>query len=423
VIVIALFVAVGLGIVTLPIARRMAIVERDPRMAGTLMAACITHLAFAPISIWVVDHFYHGITDYTKYVNQGAILAHNFDSFHFTTAGSGTSAVGAGGVAVAAGIVFAIVGVNKLAAFFVFGWLAFISSICFYRAYSITFPESEHRRRYALLIFFLPSLLFWTAGISKETVMYVSMGVAAYGAARILTHRSGGLLLLALGSALGLYVRPQELLLFLAAVGAATLFRPRTRKGLGGIRRVGVMILQVLLLLAAVALTHKVRGGVTNLSTISANNAAASTSGTSASVPYSTSPAAYPRDLYAVLLDPLPITAHGAGQYVAAVENSILVVLILMSLRRLRYAARAAFQRPYVMVAILYIVTWIYAFAALSNLGLIDRERVLMLPFLLVLLCIPISPKGEPKRYPWELSRRRRRTKQRSWSRGSATRV
>jgi len=45
----------------------------------------------------------------------------------------------------------------------------------------------------------------------------------------------------------------------------------------------------------------------------------------------------------------------------------------------------------------------------LSNLGLIDRERVLMLPFLLVILAIPISPKDGPARYPWELRRRERR--------------
>ncbi len=53
-------------------------------------------------------------------------------------------------------------------------------------------------------------------------------------------------------------------------------------------------------------------------------------------------------------------------------------------------------------------LTFIYTFAALGNLGLIERERVMMFPFLLVLLCIPRAPKGSPPRYLWELRRRAR---------------
>ena len=51
----------------------------------------------------------------------------------------------------------------------------------------------------------------------------------------------------------------------------------------------------------------------------------------------------------------------------------------------------------------------------MGNLGLIDRERVLLLPFLLVPLAVPISPKGTPPQYPWEISgRKKRRSRKRS---------
>ena len=74
-------------------------------------------------------------------------------------------------------------------------------------------------------------------------------------------------------------------------------------------------------------------------------------------------------------------------------------------------------MRPYVMVCILYCGVWMYSFAALGNLGIIERERVLMLPFLLVLLCIPVAPKGKPPQYPWEQPRRvRRRQGRTNWS-------
>ena len=57
-------------------------------MVKLLMWAVGVHLAFAPLSILVVDHFYHGLTDYTQYIGQGAVLAENFTSLHFTLAGS-----------------------------------------------------------------------------------------------------------------------------------------------------------------------------------------------------------------------------------------------------------------------------------------------------------------------------------------------
>jgi hypothetical protein len=78
------------------------------------------------------------------------------------------------------------------------------------------------------------------------------------------------------------------------------------------------------------------------------------------------------------------------------------------------------FVRPYVLMCVLYSIAFPYAFAALNNLGLIDRERVLLLPFLLVPLCIPLSPRGTRPNFPWEYSegRQRRRARQARW--GSA---
>ena len=38
----------------------------------------------------------------------------------------------------------------------------------------------------------------------------------------------------------------------------------------------------------------------------------------SSNVPYSTNLATYPRDIYEVMLNPLPFNAHGFGQLVAA---------------------------------------------------------------------------------------------------------
>jgi hypothetical protein len=60
------------------------------------------------------------------------------------------------------------------------------------------------------------------------------------------------------------------------------------------------------------------------------------------------------------------------------------------------------------MLCLVYSLTFMYAFAALGNLGLIERERIMMFPFMLVLLCIPRTPKGRRPAFEWELRRRAR---------------
>ena len=52
-------------------------------------------------------------------------------------------------------------------------------------------------------------------------------------------------------------------------------------------------------------------------------------------------------------------------------------------------------QRPYVFTALFYSVVFVFAFAALGNLGLITRERTLLLPFLFIVLAFPMAQPGE----------------------------
>jgi len=410
-------VAIVLIVISVPICRKVSDIEKDEGLNGLLMVAMVTHLVFTIVSLYVVNHVYHGITDYTRYVNQGAIIGRHFDRFDFTLPYSVShKLLGDGSVSVAAGVVFAIVGVNKIAGFLVFSWLAFLASICFYRAFSVTFPEAN-RRRYAYLVFFLPSLLFWTSAISKEAMMFISLGLMAYGAALVLTQGRGGVGFLVIGTIIGVYVRPQELLLFLGAFAIAGVFRRANKRSLRGIRRILVMALQAALLIAAVTLAQQLgkTAPVFNLTQLSQNNR-----GQASSITYHPGPAGYPRDIETVLFNPLPFDAHGNTQKFAAFENTIILILILLSLPRIRLLIRTAFLRPYVLLAVLYSAAWPYAFAALGNLGLIDRERIMLLPFLMIPLAIPIAPKGRPK-FEWELSAAQRRKRKKPNTRWSAS--
>jgi hypothetical protein len=415
---IALGIAIFLVILTVPIARRVAARERDPQLYRILMAAVVVHLLMSEVNLWVVVHLYHGVTDTTRYVDQGAILARRFRTFNFSLAGvrPPIDVLNQGSVSIACGVIMAIIGINKLGLFVVFSWLAFLATVAFYRAFSLTFPEGN-RRRYAYMVFFLPSLLYWTADASKETMMYLSLGLCALGAASVLAHKRGGAPLLVVGTIIGIYVRPQELLLFMVAFAVAGLFRRRNaQKSLRGLRRILVMALQAALLLAAVSLSQQLakKAPVFNLTQLAKNNV-----GQPSSLNYHPGPAYYLRDVYTVLFDPT-FNAHGSAQRLAAFENIVIIILILTSLRRLRRLPRASFVRPYVLMCVLYTIAFPYAFAALNNLGLIDRERVLLLPFFLVLLAIPVSPRGRPRLYPWEYSVAKKKRKERKTRWGAA---
>ena len=131
-----------------------------------------------------------------------------------------------------------------------FSWVAFLGLILFSRAIRIALPTADHRR-YDLLLFFLPTLVFWPSSIGKEAWMVAMLGLASYGAARLFTHRVSGLVPFGLGIVGASVVRPHMALMILAALGPAWLVRPSGRNRLGlspFVRAIGFAVLIVVLL-------------------------------------------------------------------------------------------------------------------------------------------------------------------------------
>ncbi len=201
---VAVVVALVILFLGLRVSRRVAKVQGDQRFVKLLMFSLVLHILCAPAQIFIVDHLYNGIADYTSYVNRGAFLAENLRSGLFSFSNTRiTGITGNNTVYIISGLIQTVLGPDKLAEFVFCSGIAFFGEVCFLRAFSTTFPE-VNPRRYAILLFFLPSLLFWTADISKETVMTVALGLAAWGAARVLMRAKGGYRLLFVGVAIGI---------------------------------------------------------------------------------------------------------------------------------------------------------------------------------------------------------------------------
>lgn len=408
----ALVVALVLAAASVAVARRVATGDRYHALFRVMVLSAILHMACAPLQIFVVDHFYQGIADWLRYDQHGALLAANWRNGSFTTAGAGlTTIVGDGSVSIATGAVMTVVGINQLATFIVFAWFGFIGTTFFYRAMATTFPEAD-LRRYAALVFLFPSLLFWTANAGKEAIMLVALGLTSLGAARILARRPSGYAVMGLGMALGILVRPNELVLLVGAVAVAMLIRGRNpARRVNPARHLASLVFMVGAVVGTILETRRFlrplrASGLSGvLLKVSANNKGAG-AGFGSSLGYSPSLLRYPRDVYNVLLNPPLFAAHGVPKLLTASENTLILITFLFALPRLRFLARTARRRPYVMAALIYSAAYVYVFAALGNLGLIARERTLLLPLLLVLFAVPVAPRGSPL-FPWQARARR----------------
>jgi hypothetical protein len=381
-------------------------------LAKALTACLVIHLLAAPLQIWAVNHLYGGVADYTRYIYRGAAMASSFRHFNFTLPPGLGGIVDNGSISIVAAGLFALVGINQTAAFLIMSFLSFIGA---------------GNRRYGYLVFFLPSLIFWTADVSKEAIMIFLLGLLTYGCAQVLARKGGfrAWLLILAACAGSVFIRPNEMLLVLGGVTIAMIFRPSSASAkFEPARRTASLVLLSALVGVVMFLTlHFLPGlhGSVNLSSINQNNQGPGSGFGSSGVAYSQSPLYFPKDVYVVLFDPLPFDAHGGGEKFQALENLVLLVMLVVGLRSLRILPRAAFGRPYLIMCFVYVLSFCYFFASLGNLGLIAREATVMVPLYLVLLCIPRGPRHRPPRYIWELTRRQRAARRRAEARGSAT--
>ncbi|MGH9090473.1 MAG: hypothetical protein ACRDZR_03690 [Acidimicrobiales bacterium] len=395
-----LIVGLLLAVFAVPaVARAVARRDRDPRIFRVVLASGILKLVCAPVWIYVVDHFYGGAADAYGYSGHGSqvaeLIRHGDFAFHVGPL------IGDGATRIITGIIYSVIGANFLGGAFIFAFLAFLSLALFYRAFYMALPEADHRR-YALLLFFLPSLLFWTSAIGKDALISLGLSLAALGGARILTGRRGRLLPLASGLALTALVRPHVALIFFVALAASYIVgNARYTSHLAPLTKAFGIIVLVgggLLLaketahffgvhsLSIASVDHVLKQNAVNTGTAARTGGGPGQFGSSDTASTSLSIAALPKDFYYVVLRPLPFQAHGKGQLASSIENLFVTVLLVVSWRRLFTGLRSIRRYPYFLGAAVYSLIWIVLFASIGNLGILSREKTSLLPFLLVLV-------------------------------------
>lgn len=288
---------------------------------------------------------------------------------------------------------YTVIGPSPLAAFAIFASFAFWGQYFLFKAFRTALPEGNHKR-YAVLVLLLPSLLYWPSSIGKEAWLMFFVGVTALGAAYLFAHRRHAIPLLLVGAAGASLLRPHLAVLLFAALFVAQLFRPTAVRSTGILSKVaGVFVLGA----AAFVLTSQSASflGIDDLSwqavsdsVDSASEQASEGNSSFESTPIQ-SPADIPSAVITVLFRPFPFEAHNAQMLMQGLEGVLLIVLVVRSWPRIRRLPSLLRTNPYVTFCVVYVACFIWAFSGFGNFGILARQRVLMIPFFVILLALP----------------------------------
>jgi hypothetical protein len=393
---IAALVAPVLVAISLPALFKQAARENDPLFALMLIGALLAKLAGGFLRYYVAFGIYGGRSDAAAYWTDGLTLGPNLRHGIFP----GVHLFGLSGtnfIRFISGVTVAGIGPSLLGGYLVFAWLGFWGLFLFYRAFTIAVPEGS-RRWYAALVFFLPSLIFWPSGVGKEAWMLLGLGLTAFGAARMLSGRSwNGLIYAALGFATCAFVRPQIAALVAIALVMALLLRPSNPAlgTLGPIAKAAALlpILVVAGFLVVRADAFLKASGINTskgVGTVLTQTTSRTQQGGSRFTPsVLNSPGRAPGAVVTVLFRPLLFEAHDTQSAFAALEGTLLIALCIFHYRWIAQAFRMLRRRAYLMLALVYTALFVAAYSSIANFGILVRERVQVLPFLLVLLCVP----------------------------------
>jgi hypothetical protein len=391
----AFVIAPVLVLISVPLLRAAVRHETEARLGKLLLWAFALKLLAAIPRYLAAVVLYGGNSDAAAYDHAGAKIGAQLRSgdFHLDV---GSRIVGTGFVKILTGAVYAITGPSIVGAFLIFTWLGFWGIYLCYRAFVIAVPDGNHWR-YGCLVFLLPSMLFWPSSLGKEAWMTLCIGMTAYGFARLYTRGRFGFALMGAGLAGAGAVRPHIAVILLAAGFAGYIFRPAGPRAtalspIAKVVGVGVLLVVSIVAMQRVATFFQIdQINAQSVDQVLANTEDRTSEGGSAfQADRARGPLALPGAAVQVLVRPFPWEVHNVQGLATSLEGVLLVVIAVRS-RRSILALPRQISRSYVIFATLYAGFFIYAFSTFGNFGIIARERVQVLPFVIALLCLPVA--------------------------------
>jgi len=240
------------------------------------------------------------------------------------------------------------------------------------------------------LVFLLPNTHFWSVGIGKDTLLFFAVSLFIYS----LLALSKRFISMVVAVAIAYFLRPHVLLFMVAGFALPYVFSPRfniIQKVLMG----GAMLALFFPLLNSVLAFAKIDQLSTEHLESFHESKAAALSVAGSGIDLSALP--YPLKVLTFLFRPLFFDAHNVLAVVASIENLIqlFLVLFLLKNRFVRFLRKADFI---VKGSFFYYMIGAIAFAPMmSNLGIIIREKNMLMPGFLIFVLTAIQFKRQQR--------------------------
>ena len=354
----------------------------------------LSFAAFVPFTYlkYLSNNYVYGQSDSTGYLAAGKAIASNFWDRDASLASLVPKGIGTRFTEGLTGIVQLITGRSDLGSFMVFSMFAFVGIVCLVEAARLGLGDRINVRGYAMLVLFLPSMLFWSAGVGKDAWMLLGVGFMALGAAKVLSGRQriDSVFWLGLGVVTTAAIRPHITLLMLGSFVLALVLRSRkvrnTTELFGMLLLVLVIVgLTVFASSRAVELIPTLKDGVSGAQVQLDKTATKTlTGGSQVDSLRSNSPAQYPTALFTVLFRPTLLEASSPQAALSALESTVLLVFLFLRRRNIMEGLRRLRALPYLLMALCFCALFAVVWSNVGNLGIIVRQRTMILPFLLL---------------------------------------
>ncbi|CAN5651732.1 hypothetical protein BH10ACT1_BH10ACT1_07950 [soil metagenome] len=371
---------------------------RDKKLRAILLLGLVLKLLCVFPRYAVNEGLYKGEADAGQYHNAGQVFYQNFHD------GNGFSLKGARienlptetrTVGFITGILFLVTGTTYFGGYITFAWLCWIGLLCFFKAFRVAYPNAPPHLA-AVLIFFLPSMLYWPSSIGKDAIMVLCIGVMTLGIARILTPSKPlrGLVLLVPSAGVMIQVRPHLMLIAVVGVAASMVARSSTevRTAAAATSRILLLVAFVPILIFGLSRVDHLFGSSSDGNNFTVSGALERTSdqtsiGGSA---FETQPVKSPLDLpvatVSVLYRPFPFEVNSLPVLISSLEGTALLLGTLVAGRWIWRVGPAMRRHPFAAYCGAYVLAFVFAFSNVGNAGILARQRVQMFPVLMLLV-------------------------------------
>lgn len=355
-----------------------------------VLLGLLSRLAFSLVRHFSSFVLYGGAADAAGYHKHGMIVAQHIWQLNFADVEPYLE-WGTRFIEFFTGIIYTLFGPDIYTGYLFFGVIAFFGSYYFFKAFQEAFPKGNITL-FALLIFFFPSLLFWSNGIGKDAPIFLFLAIFAYGGA-LVHKRTRGFVFLLIGLLGVLWIRPHIAAISAMAFILASLLGPQKN------RRSGSIVSFLLLIGAAgvfVWFVVPMIGTFIGLDEITPQSLLERfqvqgdrtlQGGSAFNSIDITKPQGFPLALITLLFRPFPWESHNILAFIQSLEGMLLLCLVIWRIRSIISGISAVLSNTYIRYIVIYLVCFIIIFSMVANFGIIARERTMFLPFFFMLIC------------------------------------